>query len=48
MKFVYTPSHICVYVSARTYYLHSRYIFRQILFDVVCEAFLCVQIEVGA
>ena len=38
-KFVYTPSHYRVYVSARTYYLKSRLIFRQILLNIVCKAF---------
>ena len=47
-KFVYIQSHYRVYVSAHTYYLYSRFIFRQILFNVVCKAFSRVQIKVGA
>ena len=46
-KFVTTPSHYRVCVSARTYYLKSRFILRQILFSVVCKAFSLVQIEVS-
>ena len=44
-NFVYTPSHYRVYVSTRTYYLSSRFIFRQILFNVVCKALSRVQIR---
>ena len=47
-KFVCTPSHYRVYVSACTYYLLSRFIFCQILFNVVCKVFSYVQIKVNA
>ena len=39
--------HYCVYVSARTCYLWSRFIFRQILFNVAFKASSRVQINVG-
>ena len=45
--FVYKLSHYHVYVSARTYYLRSIFIFCQILFNVVCKAFSPVQIKVN-
>ena len=47
-KLVCTPSHYRVYVSACTYYLLSRFIFCQILFNVVCKVFSYVQIKANA
>ena len=45
-KFVYTPSYYHFYISAHTYNLKSGFIFCQIVFNVVCKAFSCVQIKV--
>ena len=45
MQVWYTPSHYRVYVSASKYHLKSRFIFRQILFNVVCKAFSRVQLK---